>query len=129
MILEQVISTLKNAERTGAEIDEPEGVRYVILSDTLVNTLVEKLERLLSRNIQRHHEVAIRIGGDTWKDVIASLRHLEYVFETEGPGRNLTSGGYGSGMIAVDVINEEVTHDSYFEEIEAWIQARRKDNA
>lgn len=81
----------------------------------------------MSTNPERHHEVAIRIGADTWKDVIAALHHLSFIFDSEGPGHDLTSGGYSFGMVAVDKTNGDATHDSYFEEVEAWIEARRKE--
>lgn len=74
---------------------------------------------------ERRHEVRITIGADTWDDVIAALRHIEFIFHSNGPGRNLTSGGYSSSITAVDKTNEDVTHDSYFEQVEKWLEARK----
>ncbi len=45
--VEEVIEVLKNAKRIGAEKDNPEGVRYIQISDTLANQLIEKLEKYL----------------------------------------------------------------------------------
>jgi hypothetical protein len=45
--VEEVIEFLKSAKRIGAEKDEPEGARYIQISDTLANQLVEKLEKYL----------------------------------------------------------------------------------
>lgn len=45
--IEEVIEVLKSAKRIGAEKDEPEGVRYIQISDTLANQLVGKLEEYL----------------------------------------------------------------------------------
>ncbi len=37
--LEKVLEVLENAPRRGAETDEPEGARYIQISDTLANEL------------------------------------------------------------------------------------------
>jgi len=39
---------LRNAERQGEETDEPEGARYVQLSDTLVNRIADEIEQSFS---------------------------------------------------------------------------------
>ncbi len=39
-----VVDVLRNAERIGAVEDKPEGMRYIILSDTLVKEMLEALE-------------------------------------------------------------------------------------
>ena len=80
-----------------------------------------------SKRIERRHEVAIRIGADSWQDVLWALHHLEFIFSSEGPGHDLTSGGYSFSIIALDKTNEDVTHDSYFQEVEAWLDERRKE--
>ena len=38
--LDQIIKMLKEATRMGAEKDEPEGARYIQISETLVNELI-----------------------------------------------------------------------------------------
>lgn len=48
-------------------------------------------------------------------------------FSSEGPGHDLTSGGYSFSVIAVDKTNEDVTHDSYFQEVDAWLAERQKE--
>lgn len=42
-----IINTLKNAPRQGAVSDEPEGLRYIVMSDTLANKIAEALEEFL----------------------------------------------------------------------------------
>lgn len=42
--IEEVIDVLKRAQRLGAEEDKPEGNRYIMLSETLVNLCISKLE-------------------------------------------------------------------------------------
>lgn len=41
--IEQVIDVLEKAERIGYQVDEPEGTRYIKLSETLVKVLIKKL--------------------------------------------------------------------------------------
>ena len=43
--IQDVIDVLKNADRIGSYKDEPEGSRYIILSDTLVKQLIMALRR------------------------------------------------------------------------------------
>ena len=43
-ILNDILETLRNAERMGQSKDEPEGVRYIQISDTLANELADRLE-------------------------------------------------------------------------------------
>jgi hypothetical protein len=51
MYLEDVIDILKKAERLGNEKDDPEGTRYIMLSDTLANKMIEGLEEELVRDV------------------------------------------------------------------------------
>lgn len=44
--LESLIGFLENAQRTGI-IDEPEGNKYIILSDTLANEITENLRKFV----------------------------------------------------------------------------------
>jgi hypothetical protein len=79
----------------------------------------------VSGDINRHHEVGIRIGADDWKSVCNALRHLLWTFEREGPGHNLTSGSPDYGIIAIDETHDQVTHNSYFAEIDRWLEERK----
>lgn len=45
--LREVATLLKTAPRSGADIDSPEGSRYVVLSDTLANQITAQLEEIL----------------------------------------------------------------------------------
>lgn len=46
MTLEEVIIILETAERRGAEIDRPEGTRYIQLSVTLLEQMIAALKNL-----------------------------------------------------------------------------------
>ena len=74
---------------------------------------------------KRHHEVAIRIGADTWDDLLQALEQLRFDLSVDGPGRKIISGGYNYGMIFIDETNESATHDSYFEEVEKWLEEHK----
>jgi hypothetical protein len=45
MELKDVIHILKTGERQGAETDEPEGARYIVISETLVDEMIGALEK------------------------------------------------------------------------------------
>ena len=81
----------------------------------------------MSGKFNRRHEVAIRIGADSWADVISALNQLLYIADTEGPGHDLVSGGPTSGYVFVDQTSPDITHDSYFAEVDAWIDAMRQE--
>ena len=44
MTLEEIIQGLQNADRFGEDTDEPEGARFIQLSDTLVCQMIETLK-------------------------------------------------------------------------------------
>ena len=55
-IIEKLISLLETAGRMGAETDDPEGTRYIQISDTLANQLSGELRRfLLTHFITKHY--------------------------------------------------------------------------
>ena len=41
-----IIEALAKAQRQGADVDEPEGARYVVISETLLNILVTHLQQV-----------------------------------------------------------------------------------
>lgn len=47
MPLEEVIDALERAPRQGAAADEPEGSRYVVISETALNRIVNELRKWL----------------------------------------------------------------------------------
>lgn len=47
-MISEYASELRKAERLGAEQDQPEGSRYVRISDTLVNRIADELDRLFA---------------------------------------------------------------------------------
>lgn len=47
MTINDIIAGLRNGVRQGAETDEPEGARYIFLSDTLANRMADCLDAWL----------------------------------------------------------------------------------
>ncbi len=55
-LLENLIALFQNAERIGFENDEPEGSRYIQISDTLANDFLQELieiEKIWNHHIER----------------------------------------------------------------------------
>lgn len=48
MSLTEIVEMLRTAERQGAEIDQPEGSRYIQISNTLANRLADAIEKELT---------------------------------------------------------------------------------
>lgn len=46
-LITEISKLFKNAHRTGADVDDPEGTRNIIISDTLANKLAKDLDSLL----------------------------------------------------------------------------------
>jgi hypothetical protein len=70
---------------------------------------------------KRRCEVAIRIGADDVNAVCRALHEIEFMYATEGMGRESVSGGPDAGWIVVDNETPTQTHDQYFAEVDAWI--------
>lgn len=50
-ILETIITLLETAPRLGADVDEPEGARYIQISDTLAQSMAAAL-RLFAESLK-----------------------------------------------------------------------------
>jgi hypothetical protein len=61
LTIQEIVESLKSAPRLGAEKDDPEGARYIQISDTLVNLFVLSLERHLE---DLWHDGIDRMGED-----------------------------------------------------------------
>lgn len=79
----------------------------------------------MSEKPERRHVVGIKISADSWDDVLAALKSIDYEFYSKGPGRNIISGGCSFSYIAVDNENPAQTHEQYFQEVDAWLAEHR----
>ncbi len=78
---------------------------------------------------ERKHVVAIKIGADDWESVLAAVREILYLLESEGQGRDCVSGGPDYGYWVIDKVNPHMTHERYFDDIEKWREEQRKAKA
>lgn len=73
-----------------------------------------------SKKPHRSYEVSITISGDTWQDIIYQLRDLLPHIEDHGPACNSASGSPSSGHIVYVRHDPTMTHERYFEILEAY---------
>ena len=72
----------------------------------------------------RAFEIDIHIGSDTWEDAAREVeRVLSHVVE-HGQRCGLVSGGYSTGASVTIVHRPEMTHDRYFEQLDAHLAAK-----
>lgn len=80
----------------------------------------------------RRFVLKLEIGGDTWRDVLGELNHRLFTLETEQPkygpdkGWNGASGGPGSGSSTEVMVDHEMTHERYFEQIQKYLAEREQ---
>lgn len=75
--------------------------------------------------LERRHMLAIKVGGDSQEDIIYLLRAWLNEFEEEGLFTS-TVGGHSAGGSVVYAENPEINHESYFDLVDEWMEARRK---
>lgn len=73
---------------------------------------------------KRAFELTIKIGGDTWEDVIHNVRDLLPHIEEHGQSCNSVSGSPSCGHIVDIQLHPEMTHERYHEELQAYIAFR-----
>lgn len=74
--------------------------------------------------ILRAHSIVLIAGADTKRDLARELRHMADLIERE----QLTvgcSGGPSAGTTYSYRVSPEQTHDRYFEQVNAWLDAER----
>jgi hypothetical protein len=59
--IDEIIDAIKNAPRLGDSTDEPEGARYIKMSDTLAKLVVDSLE---NEKEERWHNGIDAMGED-----------------------------------------------------------------
>lgn len=74
----------------------------------------------------RAFELEITIGGDTWADVLRDVRDLASHIPEHGPACNSVSGGPGGNHIVTVRVDETMTHDRYFKELDAYLEETKK---
>lgn len=70
----------------------------------------------------------ITIGGDTWEDVIRSLREASECIEYHCPTCKAASAGVSSGWVVEIDHRPDMTNGKYFDDLAEW-QAKVKSQA
>jgi hypothetical protein len=78
MTMDEVLSILKDSERMGMPVDQPEGSQYIQLSDTLVRHMINTLEAYdgircpalynAADKLRAEHNVYLNLPTDTPED-------------------------------------------------------------
>lgn len=73
----------------------------------------------------RAYELEIKIGGDTWQDVLRHLHELQQHIPDHGEECNSVSGGSTSNHIVIVGRYPEMTHDRYVQELDEYLAMLR----
>ena len=74
---------------------------------------------------ERRFVLGMKLGADSREDLMSLLNSIVRDFERRGGQFDLITGGYSTGGTVVVVEHGDVTHDKYFEELNAWLAARK----
>jgi hypothetical protein len=85
-------------------------------------------EASLSKQPQRRNQLVIKIGADTWEDAKTLLISLLIDIDryTDREELQIATGGYSSGGTVRAWVNEGVTHDSYMEASNKWLEEQEE---
>jgi len=73
----------------------------------------------------RAFEIDIHIGADTWGDAAREVERVMRHIIGCGQQCGLASGGYSTGASVMIVHRPEMTHDRYFEQLDAHLAAKK----
>ncbi len=73
-------------------------------------------------NPKRAHVLTLELGADTKDDMIAGLEQI--IFDLHRGSTQVTSGGYSTGWIMSYTVDPDMTHDRYFELLNAALEAK-----
>ncbi len=76
---------------------------------------------------KRAVEFTLKIGADNWEGVAHALRHYLWEVEAFGAIGNGCSGGSSWGDIRTVELRPEMTHERYFEALNAYLDAQRSE--
>lgn len=72
---------------------------------------------------KRAYSIEIEVGADTKQDLIGQIKEIIRRLE-EGSIQGVT-GGYSVGSHFKLTVDENMTHDKYFEQNERWLEKNR----
>lgn len=73
---------------------------------------------------KRRFTIDISIGADDWDTARRELLEVADHIAQHGPECSSVSGGYSAGHAVTITERPEMTHDSYFEALEAYLAGR-----
>lgn len=73
---------------------------------------------------RRCYTLRINVGGDSWEDVIRSLREAESRVQEAGPDCKTVSGGVSAGYFVEVEHHPEMTGEKYHEAIDVYRQSQ-----
>lgn len=80
---------------------------------------------------QRRWKFVGKIEADTWEDLWRQFHQIEFELSTrpEGEIPFHVSGGYNSSWAFIVTEKPDMTHDRYFEELDAYLESKRTPTA
>lgn len=78
-----------------------------------------------ARSPERAVIVTITIGGDSDADVIGAIRGIAHDYWDREMVGSCVSGSPSCGYTITVRRNPEMTHERYFEEVDAWLERTR----
>lgn len=74
--------------------------------------------------LKRAHSLIMKVEADTKDDLVRELKHVIWRIRA-GEITKGVMGGYSASNIYSYCIDPDITHDTYFEQIDAWLEQER----
>jgi hypothetical protein len=85
----------------------------------------------MSDKPKRKYELEIRMGADSYEDMLNDLIDWAQTMKIESPGIDYStdgvSAGYHSSHSYKIAVTPDMTHERYFEELDAWLDEQKAD--
>lgn len=73
----------------------------------------------------RRYELTLKLGADSWRDLLGILDHIQFELTVKADADeqrvSIVSGGYGSGCTLDVTCDPDVTHDSWYKALQAYL--------
>lgn len=87
---------------------------------------MEPQESVAPKPPERRFVFKLNLGADDRRAIIGALRHIEFLISSEQMTTGC-SGGYDCGYDYELRENPEMTHDRFFNELQAYLDAKREE--
>lgn len=75
---------------------------------------------------KRCYVLQLNVGADTFEDLVRQLNCAVEILEESGPGCQSVMGGSYCGHSILVEHDPDMTHDRYFELLDAWLEQERR---